>query len=247
MPIEITVLTQNALITKLLKKMDHVKHANHSLEELIMPLHKDSSDKLNVSNVLATLNLENTAYQTEHVPPVETSLSQALMEEVARDQYAQKKAQWSKRMDHAVFAHTTTTTMLLTKNVKKESAPVDKDYRETVNVKHAQSTNTFQTMVKTACNATVALEKSAKLMDLARDAQHMNWSDFQESMPVRNAIDQNVPMVSFKKMDHAHHVTNAKPSIHQRLHVSSHLATQDQSSNMVESASNAQNSQLQSY
>lgn len=105
---------------------------------------------------------------------------------------------------------------------------------------HAQTSSIFPTMLETASNATVKQEKSAKPMDLARAAQHMNSSNFRESMPERNVSDQNAPMVSFKEMDHAQRVTNVKPSIQQRLHVCNQLVTQDQPSNTVESVSNAQ-------
>jgi hypothetical protein len=114
MPIELSVLLQNVLITKLSTKMDHVRHAQNSSEELIMHPLQDSQDKLNVLNALATLNSEeNTASQVEHVLPAETTFCQLLKEEAAEDQIAQKQAQLSRKMDHVVFAQLTTTSKMM--------------------------------------------------------------------------------------------------------------------------------------
>jgi len=98
--------------------MDHARPAHHSSEELTMLQFKASQDKLNVLNVLATLNSEeSTAYKTDSVLPVEISSCHFQTEEAALDQIAQKKDQLSKKMDHAVIAHYTTTSTLIRKNV----------------------------------------------------------------------------------------------------------------------------------
>lgn len=243
MPIELNVLTQSVMITKLSNKTEHVKTAHNISEESNTT--KVSEDKLNVLNVLATLNSEETtAYQVDNVPLVETTLSQLQMEEVAPDQTAHKLLT---KMELAVHVMTTNTGMMKLNqhNARTESAQLEKEFWETVNAKHAQLTSSWLPMVESALGATVDQETSAKVMDHAKHAQTSKSSKQLEKRLEKYVSDQNAWTLSSKETELANHVATAKRLTHQRLPVSNQLVMQDQSFNMMESAPNAQSSKVQ--